>query len=137
MDPPGETASERHEPRSISCAFVASARLRISPYAFADGRTRGGCVSPTYRQEPLQGNRLCFGRASQFGRSPPVERFLGAPTPMTVAHPFAAFRSEVVNQTPLRAAITAAYRRPETECVPPLLDLAALTPEEDKRVAAL
>ena len=56
---------------------------------------------------------------------------------MTVAHPFAAFRSEVVNQTPLRAAITAAYRRPETECVPPLLDLAALTPEEDKRVAAL
>ena len=37
---------------------------------------------------------------------------------------FAAFRPEVLSQTPLRAAITAAYRRPEPECVPPLLELA-------------
>ena len=29
-----------------------------------------------------------------------------------VADVFAAFRSEVVSETPLRAAITAAYRRP-------------------------
>ena len=35
---------------------------------------------------------------------------------------FAAFRSEVVPQTPLRSAITAAYRVPEPECVPPLLE---------------
>ena len=33
---------------------------------------------------------------------------------------FAAFRSEIVSQTPLRSAITAAYRAPEPECVPPL-----------------
>jgi RHH-type transcriptional regulator, proline utilization regulon repressor / proline dehydrogenase / delta 1-pyrroline-5-carboxylate dehydrogenase len=38
-----------------------------------------------------------------------------------VADVFAAFRSEAVSQTPLRAAITAAYRRPEPECVAPSL----------------
>ena len=53
------------------------------------------------------------------------------------ANPFAAFRPEVVTQTPLRAAITAAYRRPEPECVPPLLDLAALTPDQAGRVEVL
>ncbi len=51
--------------------------------------------------------------------------------------PFAAFRSEIRTQTPLRAAITAAYRRPEPECVPPLLDLAALPPDEAERVETL
>jgi len=53
------------------------------------------------------------------------------------ANPFAAFQTEVLPQTPLRAAITAAYRRPEPECVPPLLDLAAVTPDEAKRIEAL
>src|SRR5271166_6452236 len=52
-------------------------------------------------------------------------------------HPFAAQCSEVIDRPPLRAAVTAAYRRPETEAVSPLLDLAALNPEEDKRVAPL
>ena len=36
------------------------------------------------------------------------------------ADAFAAFRSEVAPQTPLRSAITAAYRAPEPDCVPPL-----------------
>jgi RHH-type transcriptional regulator, proline utilization regulon repressor / proline dehydrogenase / delta 1-pyrroline-5-carboxylate dehydrogenase len=53
------------------------------------------------------------------------------------ANPFAAFRSEIVAESPLRAAITAAYRRPEPECVPPLLALAALEPGEAERVEAL
>jgi RHH-type transcriptional regulator, proline utilization regulon repressor / proline dehydrogenase / delta 1-pyrroline-5-carboxylate dehydrogenase len=53
------------------------------------------------------------------------------------ANPFAAFRSEVLTQSPLRAAITAAYRRPEPECVPPLLELAALNPEQAEKVEAL
>src|SRR5271165_188033 len=53
------------------------------------------------------------------------------------ANPFAAFRSEVLTQTPLRAAITAAYRRPEPNCVPPLIDLAALAPDQSHRVEAL
>ena len=51
--------------------------------------------------------------------------------------PIAAFRSEVQIQSPLRAAITAAYRRSEPECVPPLLDLAALDLDQARRVEAL
>ena len=54
-----------------------------------------------------------------------------------MTNPFAAFRSEVVSQTPLRAAITAAYRRPEPECVPPLLALAVLPLDEAQRVETL
>ena len=54
-----------------------------------------------------------------------------------MSNPFAEFRSEVVAETPLRAAITAAYRRPEPECVPPLLALAALQPDEAERVEAM
>ena len=51
-----------------------------------------------------------------------------------MTNPFATFRSEVVAQTPLRAAIAAATRRPEPECVPPLLSRAALNPSEAERV---
>ncbi|NQW50645.1 MAG: hypothetical protein HQ465_05330 [Rhodospirillales bacterium] len=40
--------------------------------------------------------------------------------------PFEALAASLRPQSPLRADITAAYRRPETECVPPLLDLATL-----------
>ena len=50
---------------------------------------------------------------------------------------FAAFRSEVMIQTPLRSAITAAYRVPEPECVPPLLVLATASAEEAKRIGKL
>ena len=50
---------------------------------------------------------------------------------------FAAFRSEVMIQTPLRRAITAAYRSPETECAPPLIELATASPEEARRIEAL
>ncbi len=50
---------------------------------------------------------------------------------------FADFRAEVVSQTPLRAAITSAYRRPEPECVIPLLDLAASKKDEAKRIEKL
>ena len=42
------------------------------------------------------------------------------------ARPFAAFAAGLQPQTPLRAAISAAYRRSEPECLPPLLDAAAL-----------
>ena len=51
-----------------------------------------------------------------------------------MTNPFAELRSEIVAQSPLRAAITAAYRRPEPECVPPLLDQAALSLDESRRV---
>ena len=56
---------------------------------------------------------------------------------MTDADVFAAFRPEVLTQTPLRAAITAAYRRPEPECVPPLLAMAGANPDEATRIEAL
>ncbi len=54
-----------------------------------------------------------------------------------MTNPFAALSSEIVAQSPLRAAITAAYRRPEPESVIPLLEQASVTPEEAKRIDAL
>ena len=50
---------------------------------------------------------------------------------------FAAFRSEIVSQTPLRSAITAAYRSPEPQCVPPLVGLATANADEASRIQAL
>ena len=44
--------------------------------------------------------------------------------------PFHAFAQSIQPQTPLRAAITAAWRRPETECVPPLIEQAKLAAQE-------
>ena len=50
---------------------------------------------------------------------------------------FAAFRPDVLSQSPLRAEITAAYRRPEPECVPPLIAMAAANPNEAGRIETL
>jgi RHH-type transcriptional regulator, proline utilization regulon repressor / proline dehydrogenase / delta 1-pyrroline-5-carboxylate dehydrogenase len=50
---------------------------------------------------------------------------------------FAAFRSGVAPQTPLRRAITAAYRIPEPHCVPPLLELASASADEAMRIRTL
>src|SRR5271154_2214447 len=50
---------------------------------------------------------------------------------------FAAFRPEVLSQSPLRAEITAAYRRPEPECVPPLIAMATANPDEARRIEAV
>ncbi len=62
---------------------------------------------------------------------------MGANTAMPpCATPFAAFLADIRPQTSLRAAITAAYRRPEAECVAPLLDLAALPDASGAKVAA-
>ena len=49
--------------------------------------------------------------------------------------PFAAFVSGLSPQTPLRAAISAAYRRPEGECLRALLDLATLPDAEAAKAA--
>jgi RHH-type transcriptional regulator, proline utilization regulon repressor / proline dehydrogenase / delta 1-pyrroline-5-carboxylate dehydrogenase len=53
------------------------------------------------------------------------------------ARVFAAFRPEVLPQSPLRAAITAATRLPEPECVPPLVEAASASAEQAGRIAAL
>ncbi|MGE0752074.1 MAG: trifunctional transcriptional regulator/proline dehydrogenase/L-glutamate gamma-semialdehyde dehydrogenase [Variibacter sp.] len=50
--------------------------------------------------------------------------------------PFSAFAAGVQRQGPLRAAITAAYRRPEEECVRALLDEATLPPDLAAAVGA-
>jgi RHH-type proline utilization regulon transcriptional repressor/proline dehydrogenase/delta 1-pyrroline-5-carboxylate dehydrogenase len=63
-----------------------------------------------------------------------------APRPETTEPPeppFARFAASLEPQTPLRAAITAACRRPEPDCVAPLIDLAAATPEEEARTQGL
>ena len=51
--------------------------------------------------------------------------------------PFEAFAHSLRPLSPLRAAITAAYRRPEPECVPPLLDLATLSSSATAKARAL
>src|ERR1700733_5564956 len=53
------------------------------------------------------------------------------------AEVFAAFRSELVPQTPLRSAITSAYRAPEPECLAPLLKLATASVDEANRIRTL
>ena len=48
--------------------------------------------------------------------------------------PFAEFAPPIREQSDLRKAITAAYRRPETECLPPLVE-AARVPADLKAAA--
>jgi RHH-type proline utilization regulon transcriptional repressor/proline dehydrogenase/delta 1-pyrroline-5-carboxylate dehydrogenase len=50
---------------------------------------------------------------------------------------FDAFARDIRPQPPLRAAITAAYRRAEQDCLPPLLAAAAPSPAEDAAAEAL
>ena len=51
--------------------------------------------------------------------------------------PFDALAQSIQAQSPLRAAITAAYRRAETECVPPLIGQATLSAPATTRAHAL
>ncbi len=55
----------------------------------------------------------------------------------TKPDPFARFDVDARPQTTLRAAITAAYRRAEEACVPPLIAAASLPPERDADASAL
>jgi len=48
---------------------------------------------------------------------------------------FSAFSGQPSNRDGLRQAITAAYRRSETDCVPELLDLAAVSPQQAGAIA--
>ncbi|MBW9063497.1 trifunctional transcriptional regulator/proline dehydrogenase/L-glutamate gamma-semialdehyde dehydrogenase [Rhizobium herbae] len=59
-------------------------------------------------------------------------------TPQTKAAPlpFENFASPIATQTTLRQAITASYRRPETECLPPLVDAATLPDDIRARARA-
>lgn len=55
----------------------------------------------------------------------------------TTLHPFLEFAQNVQPQSVLRAAITAAYRRPEPECVPVLIGQAKLSDAQRAPVQAL
>ena len=50
--------------------------------------------------------------------------------------PFAALAADVLRQTPLRTAVSAAYRPPEPEIVPPLIEAAKLEPVLERAAAA-
>ena len=63
-----------------------------------------------------------------------VSAKLASEEPAPDAVPFSQFAPPIRAQSPLRQAITAAYRRPETECLPFLLEAAAL-PEATREAA--
>ena len=62
-----------------------------------------------------------------------TETASSAAEPTSPPAPFAAFAADVQPQDPLRAAITAAWRRPEPDCVAALLPQAELPPEAAER----
>ncbi len=113
---------------TIGVKIDEQVRLRIKAAAEAHGR------SPHYvvKQMILQGlERLERGEGLAVGEETAEPGGLDAaeapqePAPV----PFLEMAQEVQPQTVLRAAITAAYRRPETECVPALVAQAQLAPE--------
>ncbi len=63
-----------------------------------------------------------------------VSAKLATEEPSADAAPFSHFAPPVRAQSPLRQAITAAYRRPETECLPMLVEAATL-PETTREAA--
>ncbi|MDB5561265.1 MAG: putA [Hyphomicrobiales bacterium] len=56
---------------------------------------------------------------------------------MSAELPFADFAGSPAARSPLREAITAACRRPEPECLPPLLELASVPPKSAVAIATL
>jgi RHH-type proline utilization regulon transcriptional repressor/proline dehydrogenase/delta 1-pyrroline-5-carboxylate dehydrogenase len=58
------------------------------------------------------------------------------PMPQTAMLPFSSFAPPIRPPSPLRAAITAAYRRPEAQCLPPLVEAATLGEAARNRIAA-
>ncbi|NLS19377.1 trifunctional transcriptional regulator/proline dehydrogenase/L-glutamate gamma-semialdehyde dehydrogenase [Rhizobium sp. P40RR-XXII] len=63
-----------------------------------------------------------------------VSAKLATEEPAPDAAPFSNFAPPIREQSPLRLAITAAYRRPETECLPTLIEAATL-PESSREAA--
>ncbi|HWL28672.1 MAG TPA: trifunctional transcriptional regulator/proline dehydrogenase/L-glutamate gamma-semialdehyde dehydrogenase [Burkholderiaceae bacterium] len=102
--------------------------------------TRLGCTPHWLHKQAL----LAYVDAIERGQLPAEISFLNAsddeaapddvPSPVPVP-PFYEFAQDVQPQSVLRAAITAAYRRPETECVPLLVEQARS--ERPKDVHAL
>ncbi|CAB3760556.1 trifunctional transcriptional regulator/proline dehydrogenase/L-glutamate gamma-semialdehyde dehydrogenase [Paraburkholderia solisilvae] len=66
-----------------------------------------------------------------------LDGLAGTPDEDSASHPFLEFAQSVQPQSVLRAAITAAYRRPEPECVPFLLGQARLPANLSNDVQAM
>ena len=62
-----------------------------------------------------------------------IDADMNEPSPLA---PFAQFAPPIRAQTELRHAITSAYRRPETECLPPLVEAATVSGELKTKIAA-
>ncbi len=112
---------------TIGVKLDEQVRLRIKAAAEANGRTPHFVV----KQLILQGlERLERGETLAPAHAPDdAEATPAAPAEPAAAVPFLDLAHEVQPQTVLRAAVTAAYRRPETECVPTLLSQAKLPPQ--------
>ncbi len=109
---------------TIGVKLDEQVRLRIKTVAQTHGRTPHYVV----KQLILQGlERLERGHALE---TPDVDDGELQPAPLAAPDaavvPFLELAQDVQPQTVLRAAITAAYRRPEPECVAALLEQAAL-----------
>ncbi len=119
---------------TIGVKLDEQVRLRIKAAAEARGRTSHYLV----KHWILQGlERVERGDAEPLDGV--VDQVQPAPQPFpreTALVPFLELAQEVQPQTVLRAAITAAYRRAESECVPALLAQAQLPPELAARAMA-
>lgn len=82
----------------------------------ATGRTgKGEIIAPAWLSGPLHFEVIMT-----------VSAQLATEEPAPDAAPFSQFAPPIQHQSPLRKAITAAYRRPETECLPMLVEAATL-----------
>jgi RHH-type proline utilization regulon transcriptional repressor/proline dehydrogenase/delta 1-pyrroline-5-carboxylate dehydrogenase len=112
---------------TIGVKLDEQVRLRIKAAAQTHGRTPHYVV----KQLILQGlERLEHGDALDIEDGDDGELRPPPPSlPEAPVVPFLELAQDVQPQTVLRAAITAAYRRPETECVAALIEQAAMTPQ--------
>ncbi len=117
---------------TIGVKLDEQVRQRIRAAADTQGRTPHYVV----KQLILQGlERLERGDSLQPGDEPDEVQPAEQPESREgTLVPFLEMAQEVQPQTVLRAAITAAYRRPEAECVPALVAQAELPPEVRARV---
>ena len=94
------------------------------------------------RQKPAANDAKGLGKPANGTEAPdpppanPADPEIDPVAAKTLRRPFAEFARDIQTQEPLRAAITAATRRPEPECVPPLIEAAKLDSAMDANAAA-
>jgi RHH-type transcriptional regulator, proline utilization regulon repressor / proline dehydrogenase / delta 1-pyrroline-5-carboxylate dehydrogenase len=114
---------------TIGVKLDEQVRTRLKQAAALQGRTTHWLV----KQLLLVGLERLERGEDPLARAAPAEP---APAPAATPVPFLDLAQDVQPQSVLRAAITAATRRPEPECLPALLAGAALPPPTARQVAA-